>query len=330
MTKLAIPRRWPASLRRSRRRARSVGRAVVAAGLALPHWGAAQTPSEGCNERWSAFAAAAKSSNLQAATAAEKDLAGVPGCSRQRVAAKEGMLDLYRAEANRLKRESAPPAKQLEVLNAALPHGNAWNAWDIHARIGDLRRRMPAASGQLDHAAVSLAYDEAVRAIDLAPPSARPAEAEVGRLVRLAYQYEALSPTPVPRRATFTRTARQINVERIPVPLQFVYDSDKLTAAGSVQAQNLLGLLKEEGMPPVRLVGHTDPKGSDEYNDRLSVRRAVAVRDVLTAAGYPADRIGTEGRGKRDADKFEIVDRSAFTVEQLHQMLRRVELVAKP
>ena len=215
------------------------------------------------------------------------------------------------------------------MLNAALTYGNAWNAWDLYARIGDLMRRMPSADGQPDHAAVSLAYDEAVRAIDLAPPSARPAAAEIERIVGLAYQYEALSPNPVPRRATFTRIARQINVERTPVPLQFVYDSDRLTEAGLAQARNLLDLLKEEGMPPVRLVGHTDPKGSDDYNDRLSVRRAVAVRNFLAAGGYPADRIDTEGRGKRDIDKLKIVDQSDFTVEQVHQMLRRVELVSR-
>jgi OmpA-OmpF porin, OOP family len=295
----------------------------------LPLWAVAQPVSEACREQWAGFEAAAQSKNLEAATAAEKSLAVVPGCGRQRVAAKQALLDLFRAEADRLQREGAPPARQLAVLEAALAYGNAWNSWDIHARIGDLRRRMPAAGGQPDHAAVSLAYDEAVRAIELAPSSARPAEAEVARLVGLAYQYEALSPSPVPRRATFTRTARQINVERVPVPVQFVYDSDQLTEAGLAQARNLLGLLNEEGMPPIRLIGHTDPKGSDEYNDKLSVRRAVAVRSLLVSGGYPADRIGTEGRGKRDIDRLRIVDESDFTVEQIHQMLRRVEVAPK-
>jgi OmpA-OmpF porin, OOP family len=317
---------------RAMRCARAIAQALLSAALAiaLPHWAAAQAPSEACTARWAAFEAAARSGSLTTAATAEASLAGVPACSRQRVAARAAMLDLFRAEADRLQRENAAPAAQLAALEAALPYGNAWNAWDIHARIGDLRRRMPGADGQPDHAAVSLAYDDAVRAIDLAPPSARPSGAEIGRLVRLAYQYEALSPIPVLRRAILTRTARQIDVERTPVPLQFVYDTDQLTDAGLAQARNLLGLLREEGMPPIRLVGHTDPKGSDAYNDKLSVRRAVAVRGFLTAGGYPADRIDTEGRGKRDIDKLKIVDQSEFTVEQVHQMLRRVELVARP
>jgi outer membrane protein OmpA-like peptidoglycan-associated protein len=304
---------------------------VVAAGLTVVRLlhAAAQAPLEECATGWSAFEAAAKANGLQAAAAAEKQLATVPGCSRQRASAKEAMLGLYRGEAARLKRDDAPPARQLAVLETALAYGNAWNVWDIYAGIGDLRRQLPSAGGAPDSAAVSLAYDAAVRAIDLAPRAARPPAAEIERLVRLAYQYEALSPTPVPRRGLLTRTARQIDVERTPVPLQFVYDTDRLTEAGQAQAENLLRLLKDEGLPPLHLVGHTDPVGSDAYNDRLSVLRAAAVKRFLVAGGYPADRIATEGRGKRDIDKLRIVDKSAFTTEQIHQMLRRVELVWK-
>ena len=113
------------------------------------------------------------------------------------------------------------------------------------------------------------------------------------------------------------------------MPLQFVYDKDVLTDAGKAQAENLFNLLKEEGMPPLHLVGHTDPVGSDGYNDKLSMRRALAIKTFLTERGYPAERITTEGRGKRDIDKLRIWDGDAFTVDQIRQMLRRVELVWK-
>ncbi|MBO0763772.1 MAG: OmpA family protein [Hyphomicrobiaceae bacterium] len=306
--------------------------AVLAVGLVgIPVRGAvAQALLEDCTAQWSAFEAAAKANDVEAAAAAEKRLATVPGCSRQRGSAREAMLGLYRKEADRLRQENAPPAQQLAVLEAALGYGNAWNVWDIYAGIGDLRRRLPSVGDAPDHAAVSLAYDAAVRAIDLAPPAARPPAAEIERLTRLAYQYEALSPKPVQRRGLLSRSVRQIDVERTPVPLQFIYDKDQLTEAGQAQAENLLRLLKQEGMPPIHLVGHTDPVGSDAYNDRLSMLRAAAVKTFLIAGGYPADRITVEGRGKRDIDKLKIVDRSAFTVEQIHQMLRRVELGWRP
>src|SRR5262245_39948522 len=241
--------------------------AVLCAGLASATRATAQAPSQECTDRWSGFEAAARAGDPQTAAAAEKTLAATPGCNPQRVKAREIMLQFHRETTARLQRDNAPLAEQLAALNAALAYGNPWNAWDIHARIGDIARRLPSAGGRPDLAAASLAYDAAVKAIDLAPPAARPPAAEIERIVRLAYQYEALSPVAVPRRATFTRTARQIDIERTPVPLQFIYDRDQLTEAGHVQAENLLRLLKEEGMPPIQLIGHTDPIGSDAYND---------------------------------------------------------------
>ncbi|NBS66513.1 MAG: OmpA family protein [Betaproteobacteria bacterium] len=46
-------------------------------------------------------------------------------------------------------------------------------------------------------------------------------------------------------------------------------------------------------------VGHTDAIGTDAYNQRLSVRRAEAVKAYLVSKGIPANRIYTEGKGKR-------------------------------
>ncbi len=303
---------------------------ALAAGLAgaAPLWAAGQgLPSE-CKDQWARLEAAAKAHDLKSAAAGERDIAIDPICSSfLSVGARDLMLGLHREEDARLERAGAPIPQRLATLGAALGYASPSNAWAIHARIGDLMRRLPAANGQPDYAAISLAYDAAVQAIDLAPPPARPGASEIGRLVGLAYQFEALSPAPVPRRGLFTRTARQINVERTPVPLQFVYDSDRLTEAGRAQAENLFDLLKEEDMPQLRLVGHTDPKGSDDYNDKLSLRRALAIKHFLTGRGYPADRIATEGRGKRDIDKLRIWDSTEFTPDQIHQMLRRVELV---
>jgi OOP family OmpA-OmpF porin len=45
--------------------------------------------------------------------------------------------------------------------------------------------------------------------------------------------------------------------------------------------------------------GHTDQKGSHEYNDALSLRRADAVRDYLVSSGIDVERIKTVGFGKR-------------------------------
>lgn len=47
----------------------------------------------------------------------------------------------------------------------------------------------------------------------------------------------------------------------------------------------------------IRITGHTDPTGSAAMNDRLSQRRAEAVKRHLVAQGIPAGRIQTEGVG---------------------------------
>jgi OmpA-OmpF porin, OOP family len=48
----------------------------------------------------------------------------------------------------------------------------------------------------------------------------------------------------------------------------------------------------------VLVTGHTDPIGSQAYNQKLSERRADAVRDYLVSKGVPKDKIETLGMGK--------------------------------
>jgi outer membrane protein OmpA-like peptidoglycan-associated protein len=48
----------------------------------------------------------------------------------------------------------------------------------------------------------------------------------------------------------------------------------------------------------VLIEGHTDSRGSDEYNEVLSDRRARAVAVALESRGIPADQVQTVGRGK--------------------------------
>ncbi len=50
----------------------------------------------------------------------------------------------------------------------------------------------------------------------------------------------------------------------------------------------------------VHIIGHTDWRGSDQYNMALSKRRAKAVRDALIEYGVSASRLSTEGKGERE------------------------------
>ena len=50
----------------------------------------------------------------------------------------------------------------------------------------------------------------------------------------------------------------------------------------------------------IRVIGHTDAKGSDAYNQKLSERRAKAVVDYFISQGIDPNRISSEGRGESE------------------------------
>jgi len=87
----------------------------------------------------------------------------------------------------------------------------------------------------------------------------------------------------------------------VTLTINFDYDSATLTPDGRLQVGNLARALKDERIKDyrVRIEGHTDGQGSDQYNQTLSRRRAEAVRDALTARyGIAFDRLETRGFGK--------------------------------
>jgi OOP family OmpA-OmpF porin len=78
----------------------------------------------------------------------------------------------------------------------------------------------------------------------------------------------------------------------------FNTDSAQLTSAGEAALNALFGALAEyKGITGISVIGHTDSRGSDEYNQALSERRAQSVADVI-AARYPDARMDVQGMGE--------------------------------
>ena len=82
----------------------------------------------------------------------------------------------------------------------------------------------------------------------------------------------------------------------LPADTLFAFDKAEVLPGAEANLSTLAELIgKTEG--PVRLVGHTDGKGDDAYNQALSERRAAAVQAWLQAHGVADGRLQAQGRG---------------------------------
>ena len=83
----------------------------------------------------------------------------------------------------------------------------------------------------------------------------------------------------------------------LPADVLFDFDKADLRADAARSLDKAAELLKSYPQAPIDVVGHTDGKGGDTYNDALSQRRAAAVAAALQSrTGRP---IATRGMGKR-------------------------------
>ena len=64
------------------------------------------------------------------------------------------------------------------------------------------------------------------------------------------------------------------------------------------EVSDIAAYVKQNPSTKVGLDGHTDPRGTDKYNQALSERRVNAIRDALIKAGVPADTILTGAFGE--------------------------------
>ena len=125
----------------------------------------------------------------------------------------------------------------------------------------------------------------------------------------------APKPTPAPAPAPVAK-----EFPTLPA-VHFDFDSDKLdTQKYAEELKTIVTVLKEFSNADVIITGYTDHKGSNAYNDGLSLRRAEAVKKYLVGEGINAARISTSGAGK---------DSKTSGQEALTIKARRVEVAKK-
>lgn len=78
----------------------------------------------------------------------------------------------------------------------------------------------------------------------------------------------------------------------------FEYDRSNLSTSATANLNKLVEVLNEYPDTNIEIQGHTDSKGSDDYNMRLSRRRAAEVASYLRTRGVAGPRMITKGYGE--------------------------------
>lgn len=128
-----------------------------------------------------------------------------------------------------------------------------------------------------------------------APLCVEPEKLENGKCVAPpAPVAPAPAPAPVPEAAPVPTS------EKVSYSADAFFDFDKaiLKPAGKASLDELSGKLGGLNLEVIIAVGHTDSVGTDAYNQKLSIRRAEAVKAYLKGKGIEETRIYTEGKGE--------------------------------
>ena len=137
-------------------------------------------------------------------------------------------------------------------------------------------------------------------------------------------------PAPVPaeprlrharRRRTSTRSTRTRRSSRSSSPTI----RTTIDAAGQQALNANAELMKKYPTWIITIEGHSDERGTAEYNLALGERRALAARNYLVSLGIPADRLRTVSYGKEFP--FEPGPRRGCVVEEPPRPFRRDEQI---
>lgn len=264
---------------------------------------------------------------VEAAAAANTVAALEPLAAEAGGACPQAQFDWVEDRLGRAHYRAAGQAKDIAARRHHLDRAAATlraDRWRAQMALGDMAHTTG------DHAAASDLYQRALLSIEEHPDAQVP-EATVRKLISRANAARALSPRYT--RALRTRSgtpggiaARSIGgvvIEEVPFPVEFEYDSHIPTEDGILAIEDLFGILRDNGLRRVLLVGHTDPAGSDSYNMALSERRAQTVGAILLELGLDAE-IRIRPAGEREPP--EIDDPDLYTEAERHQIMRRVVL----
>lgn len=122
----------------------------------------------------------------------------------------------------------------------------------------------------------------------------RAAELERMRQDSIARARAAADADAARRAGEVTARARAVLEEVV----RFDYDESNLRADAEAALARKVPILRANPNVRLRIVGHTDERGSLEYNLALGMRRATSVREYLAGFGIDASRFETTSMGE--------------------------------
>lgn len=107
-------------------------------------------------------------------------------------------------------------------------------------------------------------------------------------------------PPPTPQPAPPPPPAPKAVKQKIVLQADALFDFDKavLKPQGKVSIDEAVGKMKQANVEAIVATGHTDSIGKPEYNQKLGLRRAQAVKDYMVTQGIPADKITVASKGE--------------------------------
>lgn len=111
--------------------------------------------------------------------------------------------------------------------------------------------------------------------------------------------HEETIPVPVmPAFESFpNKTPQEIYIPQKETVL-FEFDKTSISDGESQKLDDLIHKLESSNLLHISIEGHTDSKGSARYNKKLSIKRAVSVKDYLVQHGISELKISTKGFGE--------------------------------
>lgn len=222
--------------------------------------------------------------------------AQVQTLSQDPLAAQAASRELNAARGELQQAESAlekkrPPEEVTHLAYLATRHAEIGQA-----RIAEARARERVAQGEADRNRVLLEARtrEAEAAKSQAQSNAMAAEAARQEALAARADAETAAQQLAALQAQQTRRGMVMTMGDV------LFDTGKATLKpGADLTLNRLGDFLQQN-PDTRIIveGHTDSRGSDEYNQRLSQERSQSVANALASRGVTADRVQVVGRGE--------------------------------